>query len=424
MVPCRGGFGDAAGHGLRRMRNGACPGVAPALCMRLSVQYTRGEQDDPRAVSMRAVRPPSGDRAAPAPAAWVERDAATREATLLAILARVTDEALEANSLEDTLQRVVDCLTTELPVTLASIILLNEEATEFTSEVWSGELNLELPGPLPWPVSLGVAGRCARTGVPQLVDDVHADPDYVPGNDRVASEYITPIRRHQRLHGVLNLESTDAGFFTPQVRAAFDVIAARIAGVVHLARAVHDLRHANAKLRDLSLTDALTGVANRRGLDVALAAARTRCTAAGEELSLLLLDIDCFKPLNDNEGHQRGDECLRRIATVCVTIVPPEATVARFGGDEFVIVLPGSGRQAALECGEHLCRVVRSVQLCCSDGPHGVTVSVGVSTLPPGVGSTQQLIEEADGALYAAKAAGRNCVRAFDPARDTGSNAA
>src|SRR6185312_13013189 len=95
---------------------------------------------------------------------------------------------------------IVDCLTRRLPVTIASIILLNDERTHFVQEVWSGRLDLDQPQ-MPWPVSNGAAGRCVRTGQAQLITDMGGDPDYVPGHREVNSEYLVPIRHRGRLHG-------------------------------------------------------------------------------------------------------------------------------------------------------------------------------------------------------------------------------
>ena len=90
----------------------------------------------------------------------------------------------------------------------ASIVLLNEACTHFVHEVWAGELTLNVLQPADdWPVSKGAAGRCARTGVAQLIGDVSQDPDYLAGNSEVRSEYLVPIRHRGRLHGVLNIES-------------------------------------------------------------------------------------------------------------------------------------------------------------------------------------------------------------------------
>src|SRR5690606_24597008 len=141
------------------------------------------------------------------------------EAALTAILAQVSREALQGEGLDEVLQHICDCLVRNLPVAIASIILLDEGGTLFVQEVWSGQLDLVPPAMASgWPVTMGAAGRCARTGQPQLIVDVDNDPDYVPGNAAVRSEYLVPIRHRRRLHGVLNIESTRADLFDDEVR--------------------------------------------------------------------------------------------------------------------------------------------------------------------------------------------------------------
>ena len=347
--------------------------------------------------------------------AWLARDMSARQAALAAILAEVAGQALQGDSLDDTLQRITACLVRELPVAIASIILLDEAGTHFSREVWSGELNLELPSGLPWPIEIGAAGRVVRSGLPQLITDVANDPDYVAGNDAVRSEYLVPIRHRERLHGVLNLESTQTDFFTGEVCALFDAIAAQVAGAIHLARVVDELEQANRRLQRLSLSDGLTGVGNRRGFDAQLAEEWQRHMVTGQPLTLLLVDVDCFKPLNDRAGHLCGDVCLRAVAAQCIAAAPqPTATVARIGGDEFAILLPGCDLATALVCAEQLRRAIEAGDHTdpTMPSPARVTVSIGVaehqgrSAVP-----ARELVAQADHALYMAKAAGRNCVR-------------
>ena len=275
-------------------------------------------------------------------AAWLERDASGRQAMLAGILAEVSNEALQGDTLEDVLQRIVDCLARQLPVAIASIILLNESGTHFVEEVWSGEIDLDLPSGLPWPIEIGAAGRCVRSGHAQLIADVERDPDYIAGNDKVRSEYLVPIRHRARLHGVLNLESTRVDFFVPEACAVFDAVATQIAGAIHLARVVRELEVANRHLRLLSMSDGLTGIANRRSFDEQLVDAWRRHAESGLPLSLLLVDVDHFKSINDAVGHLHGDACLRAIAAQCLAAAPDSTSiVARFGGDEFAMLLPG-----------------------------------------------------------------------------------
>jgi diguanylate cyclase (GGDEF)-like protein len=331
---------------------------------------------------------------------------------LTEILAQVSIEALQGDTLEDVLQHIVDCVARRLPVAIASIILLNDEATHFVQEVWSGQLDLNLPAELPWPVTLGAAGRCVKLGSAQLIADVASDPDYVPGNTHVESEYLVPIRHRDRLHGVLNLESTRADFFTPEVCVAFDAIAMQIAGAIHFARIVRELEHANRRLQQLSMSDGLTGIANRRCFDLRLADEWQRRLHDPQPLALLLVDVDCFKALNDARGHLYGDECLLALATLCATFATDaDELVARFGGDELALLLPGSDIAHAHAVAERVCRTVEALALSHPRSPVAphVTVSVGVGVVDAQLApSPDVLIAASDDALYCAKAAGRN----------------
>ena len=347
---------------------------------------------------------------------WNERGTSDRRAMLTEILAQVSMEALQGDTLEAMLQRIVDCVARRLPVAIASIILLNDEGTHFVQEVWSG-IELDLPGELPWPVTIGASGRCVRSGEAQLIADVEADADYVPGNCRVKSEYLVPIRHRAHLHGVLNLESTSADFFTPEVCSMFDAVALQIAGTIHLARVVRELELANRKLEQLSMSDGLTGIANRRSFDQRLVEEWQRHAQEGKFLALLLVDVDCFKALNDACGHVFGDECLRVLARLCAEIVQgTKVHVSRYGGEEFILLLPGCDLNEAQRLGIDLCRRIEALAINhpASIVADHVTVSIGVSAARPDPKQPpESLIVVADRALYEAKAKGRNGVVAM-----------
>jgi len=341
-------------------------------------------------------------------AAWVDRDAPGRRAMLTEILAQVSREALQGDGLEAVLQCIVDCLVRRLPIAIASIILLEDAGAYFAQEVCAGELYLMQPTSAPWPITMGAAGRCARTGETQLIADVGSDPDYVPGNIAVRSEYLVPIRHRKRLLGVLNIESTRADFFAPDTCAVFDAVADQIAGAIHLARLAGELEVANRKLRQLSMSDGLTGIANRRCFDQRLASEWALLAREGRPLALIIADADCFKALNDARGHLYGDECLRELARICAGFAERDCDLAaRYGGEELILLLPGCDVRDAQQIGERFRSRVQSLAIAhpaSSVGPH-VTISVGVSAVEPGPGhSAEQLIAAADRALYAAKA--------------------
>jgi len=182
------------------------------------------------------------------------------------------------------------------------------------------------------------------------------------------------------------------------------------------------LEEANAKLKYLSNTDGLTGIANRRSFDHALAVEWSRAQRTGLPLSLILLDVDHFKHYNDQYGHLAGDDCLCAIASA-LSLGGQRASdvTGRFGGEEFVVLLPNTSQDGALEIARRIRQEVMDLGLPHADTDAGVvTVSLGVGCLAPAQQhSPETLLREADAALYRAKQSGRNCVRTnFDEASE------
>jgi diguanylate cyclase (GGDEF)-like protein/PAS domain S-box-containing protein len=191
-------------------------------------------------------------------------------------------------------------------------------------------------------------------------------------------------------------------------------------GVLNFIRDINVRKNAEISLREaydaveaLSVTDPLTGLANRRRFDKYIQQEWRRGLRSREPLSLLMVDVDNFKKYNDTYGHPRGDNCLKQIAEASLDVAMRSTDlVARFGGEEFVVVLPNTDHVNALHVAGQLCAAVRNRQLPHSQNILGVvTVSVGCATLIPHAElQVHDLIEMADQAVYAAKQAGRNQV--------------
>jgi diguanylate cyclase (GGDEF)-like protein/PAS domain S-box-containing protein len=174
-----------------------------------------------------------------------------------------------------------------------------------------------------------------------------------------------------------------------------------------------ELRRQNERLAELVATDQLTGLYNRRRLLEGLAEFSSRAAEDGATLSAVMIDVDHFKPFNDEFGHQKGDDVLRRIALTLADSVRRDDLVARYGGEEFAILLPRTDAPTARMLAERLRAAVESSPW--PDRP--VTVSVGVATLAAPC-DARRLIDEADQALYRSKRLGRNRVsHAGDPTR-------
>ncbi len=169
------------------------------------------------------------------------------------------------------------------------------------------------------------------------------------------------------------------------------------------------LQEANERLVELSITDPLTGVANRRRFDAVLEAEWSRAQRSGSSLTLAMLDVDYFKNFNDGYGHIAGDECLRRIADLLKEVLPGSSgLVARYGGEEFVLLLADAAESGSLIVS--IQEKLKALALPHSGSPFGaVTVSIGwATTTPTDASVAASLVELADKALYAAKNAGRN----------------
>ena len=160
-------------------------------------------------------------------------------------------------------------------------------------------------------------------------------------------------------------------------------------------------------LANLARTDSLTGVVNRRGFDEVLEREQSRMQRGAAPMSLLLLDIDHFKAVNDSWGHQAGDDTLRRLGAVLQDCYRTMDVVGRVGGEEFAVLLPQCAAADARARAVQLCDTLRTET---ASWPHPITVSVGVATSPGPETSTGELAAAADAALYRAKNAGRDRV--------------
>ncbi|MBZ7921187.1 PleD family two-component system response regulator [Ensifer adhaerens] len=188
-----------------------------------------------------------------------------------------------------------------------------------------------------------------------------------------------------------------------------------------IARSMTQIRrkHCNDRLRasvqqtiELAVTDGLTGLHNRRYFDTHLKLLMDRATARGRPLSICMTDIDRFKQVNDTYGHDAGDEVLREFANRIRTTVRGADLACRFGGEEFVVVMPDTSAEMAAGVAERLRIIIESLPFPVpqADGVLKVTASMGIATLRPDADSAEALLKRADTALYQAKHEGRNRV--------------
>lgn len=190
-------------------------------------------------------------------------------------------------------------------------------------------------------------------------------------------------------------------------------------------RTAIDLRRV-ALLERENITDALTGIYNRRYLDRRLGEEFSRARRHRHPLSLLMLDIDHFKRINDSYGHRAGDEVLKHLGELLMKAVREMDVVARYGGEELMVIAPDAGLDAAVALAERLRQHAESHELVLTNQASGrqlirVTISVGVASFHAGMNSVEELVRMADEALYRAKETGRNRVVAH---RESGAGSA
>jgi diguanylate cyclase (GGDEF)-like protein len=190
---------------------------------------------------------------------------------------------------------------------------------------------------------------------------------------------------------------------------ALEVVAGLAARAAEAADLLRLLKEREAELERLARTDYLTGLANRRVLYQALEHEIERFKRYDHPVSLLLADIDHFKALNDTLGHQAGDQALAAVAEVLRANARKVDVAARFGGEEFAIVLGDTPGERAVMAAERLRTLIAELEVV---GAHRLTVSIGVASVPPAEADVDALVAAVDAALYEAKQAGRNRVAA------------
>lgn len=190
-------------------------------------------------------------------------------------------------------------------------------------------------------------------------------------------------------------------------------VTARVEMLQHLRQSKQALQAANLQLSRMAMSDGLTGISNRRHFDEQLQALLSMAQRGGTSISVLMMDLDFFKRFNDRYGHQAGDACLTKVAqTISEAFKRPSECAARYGGEEFAVVALNMNAADLAQYAQLLCDKVRALNIPHQDAPTGVvSISIGgISLVPTRDTTPASLLKLADGALYEAKARGRNCV--------------
>jgi diguanylate cyclase (GGDEF)-like protein len=323
----------------------------------------------------------------------------------LSALYRISNMASQAGALGATLNSMLEIAAEVLPQGEAAILLLDE--SNKTLRVAAGQGYQSAVRFLEIPVGQGITGRCAQTGVTQVVHDIDGLEDeeaYIPGIPGARSEVAVPLIADGMIIGVFNAESVQPHAFNDEHVQTLTVIARQAAEVIRSAQLLQETRR-------LAVTDALTGLFNRRHFNQQLEENVSRAARYDEPLALIFLDVDHFKSVNDRFGHHAGDRCLQALARTLRENVRDSDQIARIGGEEFAVLLIRADRELALSIAERLRDRIDDL-IVEEDPPLPVdlTASLGIAFFREDGDDPRSLMRSADRALYTAKRLGRNRV--------------
>jgi diguanylate cyclase (GGDEF)-like protein len=347
---------------------------------------------------------------------------------LLGVLS--ASQALSSETNLDRLRaRVSDVLSALTGATAVQVLLRDDEAQRWYLADPTGEPGATVPleeGAARGLVPISVVRYAERTREPLLVEDATHDDrftrdPYLTGL-ACCSLMVVPILAQGVPRAMLLLENRlTRGAFTTDRLDAVRLVAGQLAVSVDnallyaslerkVAERTEALARANDRLEQLAITDALTGLPNRRRLDEILGVEWQRALRPKASIAVAMIDIDQFKLYNDHYGHPAGDRCLHRVATALAGNVRETDHVARYGGEEFCLVLPDTGAVGAVVAAERVRLAVEQLTEPHVVSTHGtVTISIGVASVVPTSSDTlEDLIRHADEHLYEAKRAGRN----------------
>lgn len=321
-----------------------------------------------------------------------------------ATVARLGDALSGTHDLDRILGVVLDTAMASTGAHGGAVLLLSGDHLELAAG--EGLAEHDVPADLRLEVGTGIAGGVARSGVPvRGYSGKGLRP--APGEPRNTTLAALPLKSSADVVGVLMLFDRDEEFSEGDLTT--------LRAFASQATVAIDNVQLHEEARRQSLTDGLTGLWNYRYFQLTVGKEIERASRFSRPLSLLMLDLDLFKRVNDNYGHQRGDDVLVELAERLRGQVRDVDVLARYGGEEFVAVLPETDEAGALQAAERIRAAVRRAPFGDGDDPLDMTVSIGVAVFPQHGDSSADLLGRADEAMYAAKRAGRDTFRVYDP---------
>ncbi len=323
-----------------------------------------------------------------------------RRAKQLEAINTIARQTTEVTDIRKLLDKVALQIVESFRADGVSILLF--EGSNLVPRAYHGNLTPSFPIGEPL-TNINSAWRNAvSTNTPLLIPDVSNKDGYVPAFEETRCELVLPLVSFGHTIGALMLESaTVRGINAEDVKpleSVADISAAAIQNAYYFER-----------VKQLAYRDGLTGVYNRRFFETRMVEEIERAQRHGNSLSVLMVDIDGFKKLNDEFGHLLGDEVLKQVSRMFLSQTRKSDLVCRYGGDELAVLLPDETAANAMIVAEKLRKAVAESEF--PGVPRQVTLSIGAAEFPTNGVSRDELIKSADNALYSAKQAGRNrCV--------------
>lgn len=329
----------------------------------------------------------------------------------LATLVEIGKALTSTLSREDVLNVVMEKVSLLLHSEIWSLLLADEQTGEMTFEIAVSPAEDKLKG-LRLKKGEGIAGWVAEHGQSLLISDVKSDPRFSRQVDE-ATAYQTrsiicvPLKSKNRILGVIELINTeDESTFSEQDLPILETIADYVAIAIENALFFE-------KINQLIITDDLTELFNSRHFNELIDYEYERARRYGSPLSLVFFDLDHFKVINDTHGHLVGSRILSEIGGLVKRYTRRVNLAARYGGDEFVMLLPSTDKEGAIKMAQDLLEIIRNYQFKADNGEAiNLSASFGVSTFPDDTEDKKELLRLADKAMYVIKESGRNAVGA------------
>ncbi len=336
----------------------------------------------------------------------------------LSILYQVSQRISATIVPEELYDILIDVVVKTLGFQEFALLLYSEEARKLHVRAAYGFKDNKKIKELTFDLGEGISGRVAESRQPIYIEDTSQNSTYLhyKGEKMEEGSFLSlPILSHNQILGVMNFARPETHSFSPMDIKLLSSLANQLGVVLENVRLY-------AKTKELSVTDELTHLYNRRHFQDIFQMEWKRARRFSRSLSLLMIDVDHFKRYNDTYGHLEGDEVLKEISQILINSIREVDTVARYGGEEFAVILTQTTLEEASMVAEKICANIRKHTFKCgSESPESqITISVGVSNLPYDAATIEDLILHADTALYKAKAAGRNCITRYEGPKSLG----